>query len=93
MGEDDIDENRVTQYGCDLTVKLDSSCYAKIHAGPAALKNQDADPEVKFILDLDLFMSGNVPCTLAAASLETLHGHAGRVFEGAITDTLRDAMR
>ena len=29
---------------------------------------------------------------LAAAALETLHGHSSRVFEGAITDRLRDAM-
>ena len=30
--------------------------------------------------------------TLSAGALETLHGHSSRVFEGAITDTLRDAM-
>ena len=47
---------------------------------------------MKFIFDMDLFMAGNTPCTLAAAALETLHGHAGRIFEGALTDTLRDAM-
>ena len=29
---------------------------------------------------------------LAAAALETLHGHSSRVFEGAITDRLRAAM-
>ena len=48
---------------------------------------------MRFVLDLDLFMGGNVSCTLAAAALETLHGHADKVFEGAITDTLRDAIR
>ena len=37
-------------------------------------------------------MGGNTPCTLAAGALETLHGHADRVFEGAITDTLREAL-
>ena len=47
---------------------------------------------MKFIFDMDLFMAGNTPCTLAAAALETLHGHAGRLFEGALTDTLRTAM-
>ena len=50
------------------------------------------DPEVKFILDMDLSMSGNTPCTLAAGALETLHGHSTRLFEGAITDTLREAL-
>ena len=29
---------------------------------------------------------------LSAAGLETLHGHATRIFEGAVTDTLRQAM-
>ncbi len=29
---------------------------------------------------------------LAAAALETLHGHSTRLFEGAVTDRLRDAM-
>lgn len=49
-------------------------------------------PEVKFILDMDLSMSGNTPCGLAAPALETLHGHSTRIFEGAVTDTLRQAM-
>ena len=29
---------------------------------------------------------------LAAGALETLHGHSTRLFEGAVTDRLRDAM-
>ena len=37
-------------------------------------------------------MNGNTPCTLAAAALETLHGHSTRLFEGAVTDRLRGAM-
>ena len=47
---------------------------------------------MKFIFDLDLSMGGNTPCTLSAAALETLHGHAGRIFEAAVTDRLRQAM-
>lgn len=47
---------------------------------------------MKFIFDMDLSMGGNTACGLAAAALETLHGHSSRVFEGAITDRLRDAM-
>ena len=41
---------------------------------------------------MDLSMGGNVPCTLSAGALETLHGHATRIFEGAITDQLRGSM-
>ena len=96
MREEDASEDRFFSCGSDLIVKLDSSCQAKIHAGIGKIKNNTPgapqDPEVKFVFDMDLFMAGNTPCTLAAAALETLHGHAGRLFEGAVTDTLRSAM-
>ena len=96
MREEDVAEDRFLSCGSDLIVKLDSSCQAKVHAGIGKIKNNTPgapqDPEVKFIFDMDLFMAGNTPCTLAAAALETLHGHAGRLFEGAVTDTLRTAM-
>lgn len=97
LREEDVREEDCLHCGCDLTLKLGSSCQVKIHAGPGRIKsaapNIPPDPEVKFILDLDLSMGGNVPCTLAAGALETLHGYGTRVFEGAVTDTLRDAMR
>lgn len=93
-GEEDVREDRVASSGLDVIIRLDSSCQAKIHAGPGQIKapTGQTDPETKFILDLDLFMGERTACTLAAAALETLHGHADRVFEGAITDTLRNAM-
>lgn len=95
-GEADVREEQVLSGGCDLQIKLDSSCQAKIHAGPGRLKNNAPgavqDPELKFILDLDLSMGGNVPCTLAAAGMETLHGHSTRIFEGAITMHTRNAL-
>ena len=97
LAEEDVREENILSGGCDLLLKLDNSCHAKIHAGPGRLKNtapQAApDNEVKFIFDLDLSMNGNVPCTLAAAGLETLHGHSTRIFEGAITDTLRNVLK
>ena len=94
--ESGLAEENFLSCACDLTVKLDSSCQAKIHAGPGRIKAQapgvPQDPEVKYILDMDLSMGGNVPCTLSAGGLETLHGHATRIFEGALTDALRQAM-
>ena len=92
----DAMEENFLNCASDLLLQLDSSCRAKIHAGPGRLKNtaQGApqDPEVKFIFDMDLSMGGDVPCTLSAAGLEALHGHATRIFEGAVTDRLRTAM-
>lgn len=96
MLQEDVREEDFLGCNADLLLKLDSSCRAKIHSGPAQVKlngqNAPQDPELKFILDMDLSMSGNVSCTLSAPALETLHGHAGRIFEGAVTDTLRSAM-
>ena len=96
LNEPDVREDQVASCGCDLVLKLDSSCQAKIHAGPGRIQNNapgaSQDPEVKFIFDMDLSMNGQTPCTLAAAALETLHGHGTRIFEGAVTDRLRDAM-
>ena len=94
--EPDVQEGNLLNCGVDLHLKLDSSCQAKIHAGPGLVKPKDAetppDPEVKFILDMDLSMNGHLPCTLTAGALETLHAHATGLFEGALTDTLRSAM-
>ena len=96
LGEEDVEEERVAACGVDLLIRLDSSCAAKIHAGPGLIRPQrpqaQQDQEVKFILDMDLSMGGSVSPSLAAGALETLHGHAGRVFEGALTDDLRQAM-
>ena len=96
LGEGDVREENFAGCNLDFTLKLDSSCHAKIHAGPNKVKSSlpgaAVDPEMKFVFDMDLFMGGDTPCTLSAAALETLHGHATRIFEGAVTDTLRSAM-
>ena len=94
--EGDVFEEKVLSTGTDLVLQLDSSSRVKIHAGPGQVKNRQQgapqDTEVKFIFDMDLSMATNTPCNLAAPALETLHGHATRIFEGAITDELRQAM-
>jgi uncharacterized protein (TIGR04255 family) len=97
MAEEDVREEDVLNSAVDIQCKLDSSCAAKVHAGPGRLRQNrpDApqDTEVKFILDMDLSMGGQVSCNLSAGGLETLHAHATKLFEGAITDALRTAMQ
>ena len=96
LREGDVAESEVTAYSCDLALRLDDACRLKVHAGPGHLKgthNGPQDPELKFILDLDLFAIGTTACTQSAQLLEALHGYADRAFEGAITDILRDAIR
>ena len=96
LDNSDVAEEDFLNCACDFQLKLDSSCIGKIHAGPGRLKanlpNAPQDPEVKFIFDMDLSMNGDTPCTLAAGAMETLHGHAWRLFDGALEEPLRDAM-
>ena len=47
---------------------------------------------MKFVFDMDLSLGGQLSCTLSAGALEPLHAHATEIFEGAVTDTLRNAM-
>lgn len=47
---------------------------------------------MKFILDMDLFLSGQIDPRMAAGGLETLHGHSTPLFQGAITDRLHSAL-
>ena len=95
MAEPDMAAGQVPAFSAEFTVKLDSSSVAKVKAGTGRLQARQgspADPEEKYILDLDLSMGGKLPCTIAAGALETLHGHAGPLFEGALTEPLRRAM-
>lgn len=94
LASEDIPETAFTRCTQDVDAALPGGCRMKMHIGPGLIKRgqNTADKEVKMILDLDVSMSGNVPVNLAAASMQTLHTHAGSVFRGAITDTLHDAM-
>jgi len=93
MQEEDLAENTFTRCSVDAEFAIRGGCRAKIHAGPGLVKkNGQQDKEVKFILDQDLFMSGNVPVNLSAGALQTLHSQAYSIFRGAITDALHDAM-
>ena len=86
LAEEDVDERSTTKCSVEVEMGLDSTCRAKVHAGPGMVKSNvpDApkDPEVKFILDMDLYMGG----------LETLHSHSTAIFQGAITDRLHSAL-
>ena len=97
LTNEDVQEDNIIQNNCNLQLKLDSTCQAHIRSGLGLLKNNTPgaaqDSEKKLILDFDLSMGGTTSPALAAPALETLHGHATRLFEGAVTDRLRDAMK
>lgn len=96
LAEEDVEESSARKCAVDVELDLDSTCRAKIHAGPGMIKqnapNAPRDPEVKFILDIDLFMGGQIDPRMAAGGLETLHRHSTPIFQGAITDKLHTAL-
>ncbi len=96
LAAEDVEESKAQKCSVDVELGLDSSCRVKIHAGPGLVKknipNVPQDPEVKFIFDMDLSMSGQIDPRMAAAGLETLHAHSTPLFQGAITDKLHAAL-
>ena len=68
-----------------------------IKRGPGMLRRvnnqtRETQEEKVFMLDLDLYMEGNTPLGHAVPALNVVHGNAGSLFRGAITQTLSDAM-
>lgn len=93
LADDDIQEASTMRSSVDCDTAIRGGCRVKIHAGPGVVKKRNIpDPEVKFVLDQDLYMPGKVPVNLSAGALQTLHAQAYPIFRGAITDTLHDAL-
>ena len=94
LGEPDVDESAVTKNTLDIEMSLGGSCRLKLHAGPGMLKRgpQEHQNEPRFILDGDFSSTGNLPGDQVPSQLETLHSWAVRLFQGAITRELHDAM-
>lgn len=93
LADEQFNEMAATRSTVDAEVPIRGGCRAKIHAGPGMVKrNGQQESEVKFVLDLDLYMPGKVEIVHSAAALQTLHSQAFPIFRDAITDTLHDAM-
>lgn len=93
LGEEDVQEQATSRSGVDAELLIGGGCRLKLHAGPGkvSIANRQ-DQEIKFILDLDLFLNSQVPINLSAGALETLHSQSYSIFRNAITDTLHEAM-
>lgn len=93
LADEEVHETGTARNSVDAELAIHGGCRVKIHAGPGLVKrNGQADNEVKFIFDQDLFMPGNLAVNLSPGALQTLHAQADAIFRGAITDTLHDAM-
>lgn len=94
LDQEDVQETAVTRCTQDVEMGLAGGCRLKLHSGPGMVRRagKAEDKEVKWILDLDLFMSGNVPVKQAAPALQMLHMHSTPIFRSALSDTLYDAL-
>lgn len=93
LADEQVSENGITRSSVDAELPIRGGCRAKIHAGPGMVRRSgQADQEIKFVFDQDLFMQGNIPVNVSAGALETLHGQAFAIFRDAITPTLHEAM-
>lgn len=90
---EDMTESSSLRNTVDCELNIRGGCRVKIHAGPGPVKRGGKqDQEVKFIFDQDLYMPGQVPPSLVAGALQTLHSQAFPLFRGAITNKLHAAM-
>lgn len=92
LAEPDVEESALTKSAVDTEMALGGEIKVKIHAGLGLIGDGKKDPEVKFILDNDLFCRGNIKITEVPENLLALHTYADRLFRGAITSELHGAM-
>ena len=94
LGEPDVDETKVPKCSLDVNMNLEGGCALKLHAGPGMLQRgaPETQKEPRFILDGDFSFTGNLSPDQIPARLETMHSWAVRLFQGAITRELHNAM-
>lgn len=94
LGEDDVQESQVTRCAQDVELGLTGGCRLKLHTGPGLIRRSDQpqEKEVRWILDIDLSVPGNVPVSQSAPALQMLHMHAAPIFRSALSGTLYDAL-
>lgn len=94
LSEEDVQDQQISRCTQDVEMGLTGGCRLKLHSGPGMVRRngKPEDKEVKWILDLDFSMSGNVPVSQAAPALQMLHMHSTPVFRSALTDTLYNAL-
>lgn len=97
MGDDDAQERAFIKNEQSVTAAMPGGAKCNIKCGPGMLRKvnnrtHQTQEESVFMLDLDLYMEGNTPLGHAVPALNVVHGNAGSLFRGAITDTLHEAM-
>ncbi len=97
MGEDDVSERAFLKNEQTVTLAMPGGAKANVKCGPGLLRKinnrtRQTQEEKVYMLDLDLYMEGNTPLNQAVPALNVVHGNAGSLFRGAVSDQLFDAM-
>lgn len=97
MGDEDIPEEAFLKNEQSVTAAMPGGAKANIKCGPGTLRKvhnqtRQTTEERVYMLDIDLYMEGNTPMNHAVPALNVVHGNAGSIFRGAITDTLHEAL-
>lgn len=93
LADEEVAESAASRSGVDFEISIRGGCRAKVHAGPGLVRlGGKPDPESKFVLDLDLYMPGQLQVQLCTGALQTLHAQADAIFRDAVTDRLHEAM-
>ncbi len=87
----DADFSRCTQ---DVEFKARGGCGVKLHLGPGLVKRGGVQEKTaRYVMDLDVFMQGQLPLRQLTGALQTVHLNADRIFREAITEETHKAMR
>lgn len=93
LDEDDVNDESFSRCTQDAEFKAPGGCRVKLHVGPGMIKRggvQEKTP--RYILDIDVFMGGQIPPQHLTGGLQTAHLNAWRVFRGAISEELHEAL-
>jgi len=97
MGDDDAQEQAFLKNEQSITAAVPGGSKANIKCGPGLMrkvnnKTHETQEEPVYMLDLDLYMEGKTPISHAVPALNVVHGNAGSLFRGAVTDAMSAAM-
>ncbi len=93
LDEEDVPEMAVVRAGVDAELMLPGKLRLKGHGGPGRIQIQGKpEQEVRYMLDFDLSCNEKTEINQAAGMLDKLHEQADKVFQGAITIRLHEAM-
>lgn len=92
LGEPDVEESSSRKHTVNFELALAGGYDLKTTAAPGLVGKDPQKRQLRFILDNDISVKGNLTVEQVPQKLEDMHRYAYRLFRGAITDELHEAM-